>query len=157
VRMSNQPASRPETAPHSTRRRGFGTVLIAVYGLLALAATGRSVYQIASDFERAPLPYTLTAIAALVYIIATVALIRPGDFSYRLAWATISFELAGVLVVGTLSIVDPGLFPDHVKTVWTRFGAGYGYVPLILPVLGMIWLARNRPRLVAPPRVAVED
>lgn len=119
-----------------------------MYGLLALAATGRSVYQIISEFDHAPLAYSLSALAGVVYIVATIALLAPGDTWYRVAWITISFELVGVLVVGLLSYLDPILFTE--KAVWSFFGRGYGYVPLVLPILGMIWLYRHRPRVVEP-------
>jgi cytochrome bd-type quinol oxidase subunit 2 len=127
----------------STRAVGLGRVLVAVYALLALAATGRSVFQIAEQFSEAPLAYTLSALSAVVYIVATVALVKRGTTSYAVAWATISFELAGVLIVGLVTALDPALFPDD--TVWSFFGRGYGFVPLVLPVLGMLWLARTRP------------
>ncbi len=52
-------------------------------------------------------------------------------------------ELVGVLVVGTVSYLAPSDFPD--RTVWSHFGAGYGYVPLLLPILGLLWL-RTRTR-----------
>ena len=126
-----------------SRSTGLGRVLIAVYGLLALAATGRSTFQIIDDFADAPLAYSLSALAAVVYIVATVALILPGETWYRVAWLTIGFEFAGVIVVGLLSIVDPVLFPA--KTVWSVFGRGYAFVPLVLPILGMLWLYRRRP------------
>ncbi|TBN56375.1 hypothetical protein EYE40_02600 [Glaciihabitans arcticus] len=128
----------------SSRSTGAGRVLIAVYAVLALAATGRSFVQIATDFDDAPIAYSLSALAAVVYILATIALIKKGDTWYRIAWITISFELLGVLVVGALSLVDPILFPA--KTVWSVFGAGYLFVPLVLPIFGMIFLYRKRPR-----------
>jgi hypothetical protein len=140
------------TTTTPSRSTGVGRVLIAVYALLALAATGRSVFQLLDDFDKAPVAYSLSALAAVVYIVATVALVVPGDTWYRVAWVTISFELAGVLVVGLLSIFDPVLFPA--KTVWSRFGAGYGYVPLVLPMLGMLWLYRRRPRSAVVPAEA---
>lgn len=124
------------------RSRGLGRVLIVVYGLLALAATGRSVYQVLEDFDKAPLAYSLSALAAIIYIVATIALIAPGDAWYRVAVVTITFELVGVLVVGTLSLIDPVLFPA--KTVWSVFGRGYAFVPLVLPILGLLWLRANR-------------
>lgn len=126
-----------------TRSSGLGRVLVAVYGLLALAATGRSVYQIVAEFDHAPLAYSLSALAAVVYILATIALVAPGETWYRVAWITIGFELLGVLVVGTLSIFDPELFTA--KAVWSFYGRGYAFVPLVLPVLGMLWLYRRRP------------
>ena len=127
----------------SNRSTGLGRVLIIVYGLLALAATGRSVFQLIDDFDRAPLAYTLSALAAVIYIVATIALIAPGRFWYRIAVITISFELIGVLVVGTLSVFDPVLFPA--KTVWSYYGRGYAFVPLVLPILGLLWLRMQRP------------
>jgi cytochrome bd-type quinol oxidase subunit 2 len=123
---------------------GVGRVLVAVYAILAIAATGRSVFQIIDRFDEAPIAFSLSAVAALVYIVATLALAMG---QRRLALLTICFELAGVLVVGTLSIVSPAVLGlDSVDpfgreaTVWSAFGAGYLLVPLVLPVLGLLWL-----------------
>jgi len=127
----------------SSRAVGVGRVLIAVYAVLALAATARSVFQIATKFDAAPAAYLLSALAGVVYIVATVALLKRGDAWYRAAWITIVFELAGVLAVGTLSLVDGVLFPAD--TVWSFYGRGYVFIPLVLPILGIIWLYRRRP------------
>jgi hypothetical protein len=127
----------------SSRAVGAGRVLIAVYAILALGATARSAYQIATKFDQAPVAYLLSALAGAVYVLATVALVKRGDTWYRIAWATIAFELVGVLVVGGLSLADPVLFPAD--TVWSYFGRGYLFIPLALPVLGMLWLRRMRP------------
>lgn len=127
----------------STRAVGVGRVLIAVYAVLALAATARSAVQIIGRFDEAPLAYLLSALAGLVYVLATVALIARGDAWYRIAWATIVFEFVGVIVVGTASLIVPEVFPDD--TVWSLFGRGYVFIPLVLPVLGMLWLVRTRP------------
>ena len=138
-----QPAGPQATAAGETvdRLGGLGRVLITVYIVLALAATFRSIYQIISKFEEAPLAYSLSALAGIVYIVATVALIKRRGVWRRIAWAALVFELSGVLVVGTLSVVAPGLF-GH-PSVWSWFGSGYLFIPLVLPVLGLIWLART--------------
>jgi cytochrome bd-type quinol oxidase subunit 2 len=120
--------------------RGPGRVLVAVYGVFALAAGARATVQLATRFDQAPVAYLLSALAAAVYLVATVAMARGGR---RTALAAIGVELAGVLVVGTLSLADPAAFPD--ETVWSAYGQGYLYVPLVLPVLGLAWLLR-RPR-----------
>jgi cytochrome bd-type quinol oxidase subunit 2 len=122
-------------------RSGPGRLLIAVYAVFALAATARSAVQIATKFHEAPLAYLLSAFAAVVYIVATVCLARGNRTSRRVATVSIVVELVGVLVVGTLSIVDPQAFPD--ATVWSGYGRGYGFVPLVLPVLGLWWLRRT--------------
>ena len=127
----------------SSRATGIGRVLIAVYAVLALAATARSFVQIVTRFETAPVAYALSGLAGVVYIFATVALIRRGDAWYRIAWITIGFEFLGVLVVGIISIAAPALFPAD--TVWSFFGRGYLFIPLVLPLLGMWWLYSRRP------------
>jgi hypothetical protein len=127
----------------SSRAVGVGRVLIAVYAVLALAATARSFVQIVTKFEVAPVAYLLSGLAGIVYIVATIALLGRGPVWYRVAWITISFELLGVLVIGFLSVLDPVLFP--VDTVWSYFGRGYFFIPLVLPLLGILWLIRTRP------------
>ena len=120
--------------------KGPGLVLVAIYGVFALSATARAGVQIATSFGDAPLAYSLSALAGAVYIVATFALARGAR---RVALAACGFELVGVLTVGTLSVVDSEAFPD--ATVWSDFGQGYGYVPLVLPVVGLWWLLRARP------------
>jgi hypothetical protein len=115
--------------------RGAGRLLVAVYAVFALAASSRAALQLATRFDEAPVAYLLSAVAAAVYVIATVALFR-GD--RRLALGAVLFELVGVLVVGTLSLALEDVFPD--ETVWSSYGAGYGFVPLVLPVLGLLRL-----------------
>lgn len=120
---------------------GPGRMLVAVYAIFALAAGARAGVQIATNFGDAPVAYALSALAAAVYVLATVALALGGRTSFRVAVAACTVELAGVLVVGTLSLADPAAFPD--ETVWSGYGRGYGFVPLVLPVLGLLWLRRT--------------
>ena len=122
--------------------QGFGRFLVAIYGIFALAATSRSAVQLTTEFDKAPLAYLLSAFAAVVYIVATVSLARGDATSRRLATAAISIELVGVLIVGALSVLSPGVF-QH-PTVWTGFGSGYGFVPLVLPFVGLWWLRHTR-------------
>ncbi|MEU4513006.1 hypothetical protein AB0G05_26220 [Nonomuraea wenchangensis] len=118
---------------------GPGRALIAVYGLFSLAAGARAAVQIATKFGEAPLAYGLSAFAAAVYILLTVALWRGAR---RLALAALLVELAGVLIIGTASLLDPAAFPD--ETVWSVYGKGYLFIPLVLPLAGLYWLRRQR-------------
>ncbi len=123
---------------------GIGRVLVIVYAIMALAATGRSFVQIAQRFDEAPLAYTLSAVSAVVYVVATLALVFAGRRGwYLVAWIAIGFELVGVLVIGTLSLMMPELFAHD--TVWSWYGRGYVFIPLVLPFLGLWWLITHRP------------
>jgi cytochrome bd-type quinol oxidase subunit 2 len=127
--------------PERARRSGPGRILITLYAVFAVAATSRAGFQIATRFSAAPVAYLLSAFAAVVYILASVMLTRSGRLSHRVAVISCSVELAGVLVVGTYSVFDRPAFPD--ATVWSGYGLGYGFVPLVLPVLGLLWLRRT--------------
>lgn len=126
-----------------TRNTGPGRLLIAVYAVFALSATARAGYQIATKFSEAPLAHILSAFAAVVYIVATISLAKPGRTWFKVSLAAVLVELIGVLVVGAISLFDPVAFPHD--TVWSLFGRGYGFVPLVLPILGLLWLNRRRP------------
>jgi len=139
-------------APARQSGSGVGRVLVAVYAVLAIAATGRSVFQIIDRFHEAPVAFVLSASAGAIYVVATIAL---GARLRRLALITISIELAGVLVVGTLSLLAPALLGLHSldpfgrdSTVWSAYGAGYLLVPLVLPVLGLLYLRGGSARRV---------
>jgi cytochrome bd-type quinol oxidase subunit 2 len=138
----------------SRRLRGPGRILVAVYAVLAIAATGRSAFQIVDRFDEAPVAFSLSAVAAVVYLVATLALAFGWD---RLAWIAIGFELLGVLAIGVVSIAAPALIGlgdvelldrafGREGTVWALFGVGYLCVPLALPVIGLLYLARGRRR-----------
>ena len=110
---------------------------------MLLSATARSLVQVLRDFDRAPVAYSLSLLAAATYIAVTVALVRGGRRS-RVARVLVVIELIGVLAVGTLTVLDPELFPD--ATVWSDYGAGYGWLPLVLPFVGIAWLWHTRAR-----------
>lgn len=148
-------ASRP-----TSTRTGPGRLLVAVYGLFALSASARAVVQIATKFSHAPVAYLLSAFAAVVYIIATVTLTAGSPTARRIAVLSCSVEFVGVLGVGTWSLVDPAAFPD--ATVWSGFGSGYGFVPVVLPAFGLLWLRywarRDRARhATVPPAKGVTE
>jgi cytochrome bd-type quinol oxidase subunit 2 len=131
----------------SATRRGPGRLLIAVYAIFALAATARSAVQIATKFHDAPLAYLLSAVAAVFYIVATVCFARGGRTSRRVATVSCTVELIGVLAVGTASVLVPSAFPD--STVWSLYGDGYGFIPVVLPILGLWWI-RHTSRVAEP-------
>ncbi len=120
---------------------GIGRLLIAVYAVFALSATARASYQLVFEFDQAPVAYSLSALAAVVYILATMALSRAGETWKKIAWGSVLFELTGVISVGLLSVYIPEYFAH--PSVWSGFGEGYAYIPAVLPILGIIWLARR--------------
>ncbi|WP_399882940.1 hypothetical protein ACGH7X_07785 [Streptomyces sp. BBFR51] len=121
---------------------GPGILLVWLYGVMVVGAVSRSAYQIATEFDRAPLAYTLSALAGVVYGFITYTLVRGGETARRAALVCCAAELVGVLTVGTWTLVEPSAFPD--ATVWSDFGMGYLFIPVLLPLSALYWLRRAR-------------
>ncbi|MFD8984890.1 hypothetical protein [Streptomyces sp. NPDC059564] len=132
------------SAPAARKRlvSGPGLLLVWLYGVMVVGAVSRSAYQMSTEFDRAPLAYALSGAAALVYAFITYSLVRGGETARKAALVCCVAELAGVLAVGTWTLVRPEAFPD--ATVWSDFGMGYLFIPVILPVTGMLWLRAKR-------------
>ncbi|MEU1227569.1 hypothetical protein [Streptomyces sp. NPDC005828] len=135
-------ATETETQGKTRLVTGPGMLLVWLYGVMSVGALSRSIYQIASEFDRAPLAYSLSAVAAVVYVFITYTLVRGGEKARRAALVCCAAELAGVLIVGTWTLVEPSAFPD--ATVWSDFGYGYIFIPVLLPLTGIWWLRRSR-------------
>ncbi|MFI8366850.1 hypothetical protein [Streptomyces sp. NPDC085460] len=133
---------RTETGARTRLVKGPGMLLLWLYGVMSVGAASRSVYEISAKFDEAPLAYTLSAVAAVVYVFITYTLVRGGETARRAALVCCAAELAGVLVVGTWTLVEPSAFPD--STVWSEFGYGYVFIPVLLPLSGIWWLRRSR-------------
>ncbi|MER5543615.1 hypothetical protein ACWDBD_09730 [Streptomyces sp. NPDC001118] len=127
---------------------GPGMLLVWFYGVMVVGAVSRSAYQIATEFDRAPLAYALSAVAGLVYGFITYTLIRGGETARRAALVCCAAELAGVLIVGTWTLADRSAFPD--ATVWSYYGAGYIFIPVLLPLSAMYWLKKAADNAVTP-------
>ncbi|MFE6780445.1 hypothetical protein [Streptomyces sp. NPDC057702] len=127
---------------------GPGRLLVLVYGVFTVAAASRSIYQLIAQYEEAPLAYVLSALSALVYAFITVSLVRGGEGARRAALLCCAAELVGVLVVGTWTLVEPSAFPD--ATVWSDYGMGYLFIPIFLPVTGLLWLRRAHRAAATP-------
>ncbi|MCI2236894.1 hypothetical protein MO973_16775 [Paenibacillus sp. TRM 82003] len=145
--MSATAPGAPGAPPRGTAT-GLGRVLVALYAVFAVAAVSRASVQIATRFAEAPLAYALSAFAGVVYVVATLGLARTGRRWRRTAWAACTVELLGVLAVGTLSLADAAAFPDD--TVWSAYGRGYLFIPLVLPVLGLVYLRAESRRPARP-------
>lgn len=124
----------PRSGPHQ--------VLLALYALFALAAGARSLVQLTTRYDEAPVAYWLSLAAAATYAFGWWAIRQASSGHTGFASVMLWIELAGVLTVGTVSLLVPDWFPD--ASVWSDYGIGYGFVPAALPVAGLVWLRRQR-------------
>ena len=133
----------PSTVTLDKKTSGFGRLLVVVYAVFTLSAGARSLYQVIRKFDEAPLSITLSAISALIYLVATIALAKKGKGAWKVSLVAVGIEMAGVILVGIFSYIQPQHF--DLASVWSHFGSGYGYIPLVLPMVGLWWLFKTKP------------
>lgn len=128
--------------PGNKLRGDAQVALLAAYSLLAFAAVGRSTYELIFKFDEAPIAYSLSTFAALVYLVAVWAIWRGDRVGIIVGRIACTFELAGVLIVGTITTFgDTEAF--DVGTVWSYYGRDYGWLPLFVPALALWWLFKQ--------------
>lgn len=141
--MSTPASTSAEQPALREKSTGFGKLLIVVYWVFTISAGARALYQLIRKFDEAPLAISLSALSAAIYLLACVCMARRGERAWRLAVLAVSIELVGVIAIGIFSYIRPELFP--LASVWSHFGSGYGYIPLVLPFAGLWWLLKTRP------------
>ncbi|MDY6051326.1 MAG: hypothetical protein SPI83_02805, partial [Rothia sp. (in: high G+C Gram-positive bacteria)] len=99
------------------KNSGFGRLLVLVYGIFTLSAGARALYQVIRKFDEAPLSISLSALSALIYLVATIALAKKGERAWVVSLVAVSFEMVGVLLIGIFSYLQPQHF--EVASVWS--------------------------------------
>ncbi|KPL92038.1 hypothetical protein [Herpetosiphon geysericola] len=136
--------ARTDQTTESEVLAGSSRVLRFAYCVLAISAGARALFQVATKFNQAPLAYGLTTIAALIYGIAFLGFGRRTPQAWRVTMAVCAIEFLGVITVGILTLIERDWFPKD--TVWSDFGIGYGFTPLLLPIAGLWLLLRQETR-----------
>ncbi len=116
----------------------LGYILTVSYPLLALSTGVRAFFQfILKEGVVNYLAPTLSLLAAVCYLAATIGFSYRRRWAWRLSVGILLFETFLTLTVGSLSLIIPETIG---RTVWRHFGADYGYFPLFQPAIGLVWL-----------------
>ena len=124
---------------------GASDTLAFFYGLWAFSALGRSSYEYLFKNPRPAnlVPAHLSTFVGVLYIFIIVGLRRRTPRAWWVTLALLIVELSGVLIVGTLDVFWHA-FPY--ATVWSQYGKGYFFMPLLLPFVGLAYMLRRETR-----------
>lgn len=155
--MSHPPSADPGVLSESsaapagalpTLASAAGYVLAVSYPVLAFSTGGRAIYQL--FFKDGGLLFTgdvhlylgalLSAVASLCYLLAAIGFAVRRRPAWWLSVYALGFEMAMVLVVGTLTLPFMPTSAVIGGTVWRWYGVDYGFFPLFQPMLGLLWL-----------------
>jgi len=140
-----QPIQSEATTPRQAKTaRGASDVLGFFYGLWAFSALGRSSWEyLFKQNVRTYVPAHLSTFVGLLYIFIIIGLHRRTPRWWWITLGLLIAELAGVLIVGTIDVIWR---PFPYATVWSNFGIGYFFMPLLLPFVGLWYMLRKQTR-----------
>lgn len=125
---------------------GLGRLVMAAFWLFGAWVTINAVVDVL-HWNSGPIgPVLVALVAGLVYLLAALALTHNGRRMRMIGWASVSVEAIGPVLVGVLGVGVPQL--SDPRSPWGAFGADYWYIPLVLPVVGLVWLWWSNPRRI---------
>jgi hypothetical protein len=140
IKQPTQPKN-PEIRKAS---RGASDVLGFFYGLWSFSALGRSSYKYLFKHPATFVPAHLSTFVGVLYIFIIVGLRKRTPRWWWITLGLLVVELAGVLVVGKIDVIWR---PFPYATVWSNYGIGYFFMPLVLPFVGLWWMLRRETRM----------
>ena len=109
--------------------------LALIYLFWATALCSRAIWQYTTRSGNL-LPTHLSLVAGIIYLAIVVWAWR----GHRTALIIgLSIEIIGVIAIS----ISEFLWPLPYASAWSGFGAGYLWMPLILPIVGLIQLIRS--------------
>lgn len=125
---------------------GLGRIVMVLFWLFGLLTAVPALVALIRATDTPIGPRLIAVLAGLVYLVIAVGITHNGRKMRFIAWAATTVALVGSLITGLFE-----LGTDHaaaVTSAWSRFGADYWYVPLVLPLIGFVWLWRSDPRRI---------
>jgi len=104
--------------------------MAALYAFWALAVCSRALWQYTVGHHIA-LPTHLSALAGILYLAIAYWAWQGHIRALRVG---LIIECCGVIAVS----ISEQFAPMEYATAWSHFGAGYLYIPLVLPLVGLI-------------------
>lgn len=126
--------------------RGWGRIIIAALWIFAAVVTYTAIADFFTLSSHALGPRLVSVIAALGYIVAAVSLTHNGRRMRVLAWTAIGFEITGVIVTGLIGMEVKEI--GEIRNIWANFGAQYGFLPMLVPLVSLVWLWWSNPRRI---------
>lgn len=153
-------AERPEglaqdqVADDRPRSLGLGRIVLAVYWIFGLVTSAIAVVDLVNHGQGALGPRFVSLLGGLVYLVAAAALTHNGRRMRVVGWSCVVVELLGPIIVGLVGLGIPEV--SGARSVWADFGADFWYLPIAIPVVGLVWLWWSDPRRIVELAAQVE-
>ena len=125
---------------------GLGRIVMLIFWLFGLFTTIPAVIYLIRETQMPIGPRLVAVLAGVTYLLVALGITHNGKKMRIMAWAALVASLVGPFVMGLFELGIEQV--SAVPSAWARFGAYYWYVPLVLPVIGLVWMWRSNPRRI---------
>lgn len=144
-------ASRSSSAPGASvddrpRALGLGRLVMVAFWGVGLWLTGAALADLFTHGEGPRGPEILALVAGVVYLLAALALTHNGRRMRIIGWACIGATIAAPILFAVAGVGLPQLAEP--RSAWTGFGSDFFYLPLLVSVIGCVWMWYSNPRRI---------
>lgn len=119
--------------------RGWGRLLVAVFAVFGVVVLAPAVGALARAEDGAG-PASLDVLSALGYLVLAACVAHNGRRVRMVGWVALATEAVGLV---TVSLLGP-----ETATAWSGWGSAWGYLPVVLPLVGAAQMWLNDPRRI---------
>lgn len=135
-----------QVADTRPRSLGLGRVVMALFWVFGVWTTVTGVLDLVHVGEGPLGSAIVSVLAGVVYLVAAVGITHNGRRMRIIGWAAMVVSAVGPILVGLLGLGLPEL--SATRSPWGAFGGHYFFIPLVLPVIGLVWLWWSNPRRI---------
>ncbi len=125
---------------------GLGRIIIALFWVLGAWIFVTAILDLFHAQGQPWGPRIVALLAGVDYLIAATALTHNGRRMRLVGWATITLSIAIPVILWVASLGLDEL--NSARSAWTGFGVDFYYAPLIVSVIGLVWMWRSNPRRI---------
>ena len=134
---------------------GLGRVVMALFWVMAVVSVLSGTWYLIRESAVPIGPRLIAFLAGFVYLAVALGLTHNGRKMRLVAGGGLIISLVAPIIMGLLELGMPATLPS-VPSPWANFGADYYYLPLILSVVGLVWMWLSDPRRIVEIAEGVE-
>ena len=125
---------------------GLGRIIIAMFWLLGACIFVMAIIDLFHAQGQPWGPRIVALLAGIDYLVAATALTHNGRRMRVVGWVTIALSIAIPIILWVASLGLDEL--NSARSAWTGLGADFSYLPLVVSIIGLIWMWRSNPRRI---------
>ena len=125
---------------------GLGRIIIALFWVLGVWIFATAIIDLCHGQGKPWGPQLVALLAGVDYLVAATALTHNGRRMRMVGWVSIALSIAVPIGLWVASLGLDEL--NSARSAWTGMGVDFYYIPLVVSLIGIVWMWRSNPRRI---------